>query len=118
VKLLLDQNLPKALLSILLPHFPMSAHVADLELTRATDEALWTRARAIGFEIATRDSDFLDIAELRGPPPKILLLRLGNVSVAGLLAIVQPLVATLPSLLQESSLGVAIEGAPAEARRF
>jgi predicted nuclease of predicted toxin-antitoxin system len=70
VKLLLDQNLPRALLELLLPVFPESAHVSGLGLVRASDEMLWTQARVRGFHIATQDSDFLDIAELRGVPPR------------------------------------------------
>ena len=36
------------------------------------------RARANGFALVSQDSDFADLAALRGPPPKIIWLRCGN----------------------------------------
>jgi predicted nuclease of predicted toxin-antitoxin system len=47
-------------------------------LATVTDDEIWTRARAEGFAIVTKDEDFNDIAVVRGPPPKVLWLQLGN----------------------------------------
>lgn len=40
--------------------------------------AIWDYAAAQGFVIVTKDADFLELALLRGPPPKVIFLRLGN----------------------------------------
>lgn len=39
---------------------------------------VWEYARANGCTIVTKDSDFNDLAALRGSPPKVVWLRLGN----------------------------------------
>ena len=61
------------------------------------------------FVIFTRDADFIDIANLRGAPPKILLLRAGNLSTSALHALVLPLVGDLAQALEGSRLDVVIE---------
>lgn len=44
----------------------------------ATDIDVWSYARRDGFTIVTKDSNFNDLIVLRGYPPKIVWLRLGN----------------------------------------
>jgi predicted nuclease of predicted toxin-antitoxin system len=51
-------------------------------LERADDRAIWDYAKANGFVLATLDADFVEIASLRGAPPKIIWLRCGNQSTA------------------------------------
>lgn len=80
MKLLLDQNLSRRLLPELEVYFPGSTQVALCGLDTATDTALWDFARAQGFTIMTKDADFLELALVRGFPPKVVLLNLGNVS--------------------------------------
>jgi predicted nuclease of predicted toxin-antitoxin system len=52
--------------------------VADVGLERATDAEVWAYAGAHGCAIVTKDSDFTDTAVLRGSPPKVVWLRVGN----------------------------------------
>jgi predicted nuclease of predicted toxin-antitoxin system len=52
--------------------------VRDLGLERASDDAVWARAAADGFIIATKDDDFRQRSFLQGPPPKVLWVRFGN----------------------------------------
>jgi predicted nuclease of predicted toxin-antitoxin system len=49
-----------------------------LGLKTASDDALWIRARADGFLIVTKDEDFNDMVVVRGFPPKVVWLQLGN----------------------------------------
>lgn len=42
------------------------------------DQAIWEHARKQDFVLVTFDTDFVQIAALRGAPPKILLLTLRN----------------------------------------
>jgi predicted nuclease of predicted toxin-antitoxin system len=39
------------------------------------DERVWEYARSNGFVIVTADSEFLDLAERRGAPPKVVRLE-------------------------------------------
>jgi predicted nuclease of predicted toxin-antitoxin system len=76
LKLLFDANLSPKLVGRLAQLFPDSVHVFDTGLARYTsDESIWEYARANGFTIVTADSDFLDLAGLRGAPPKVVQLE-------------------------------------------
>jgi predicted nuclease of predicted toxin-antitoxin system len=78
VKLLFDQNLSPRLVPRLSDLYPTSSHVAAVSLSEAADQDVWEYARAEGFIIVTKDSDFNDTLVLRGFPPKVVWLRLGN----------------------------------------
>ena len=80
MKLLLDQNLSFKLIPSLRDDFPESCHVKDLEMTAADDEVVWAVAIERGFAIVSKDADFLHRSLLRGQPPKVIQLRLGNCS--------------------------------------
>ncbi|MGH9668073.1 MAG: DUF5615 family PIN-like protein, partial [Bryobacteraceae bacterium] len=76
MKLLFDANLSPQLVGRLAELFPNSIHVFNTGLARFTsDETIWNYARANGFTIVTADSDFIDFAENRGTPPKIVRLE-------------------------------------------
>lgn len=78
MKLLIDQNLSYRLVKPLQQLFPGTEQVKRLGLTDSKDPRIWEYARQHGFVILTQDEDFLDLSMLRGSPPKILLLRTGN----------------------------------------
>lgn len=82
MKLLLDQNLSRKLVKRLAALFPGLAYVAELRLDRATDRQVWEYARDHGFVLVSKDSDMVELSLLHGTPPKIVWLRLGNVSTA------------------------------------
>jgi len=46
----------------------------------AKDTEIWNYAAVNGYTIITQDSDFLNLFETRGYPPKIILLRVGNMN--------------------------------------
>jgi predicted nuclease of predicted toxin-antitoxin system len=81
VKLVLDQNLSPRLVQLLADIFPDSTHVSLVGLARAFDEDVWAFARALGCVIVTTDADFGDLGVLRGFPPKVVLLPIGNSTV-------------------------------------
>lgn len=87
MKLLFDENLPPALVSAVPTQFAGSAHVHTCQLGSAGDSMVWQFARANGFMIVTKDSDFEQRAVLLGAPPKIIWLRTGNCSTAYLVAL-------------------------------
>lgn len=78
MKLLLDENLSRRLLLPLADTYPDSTHVAVVGLERATDMAVWDFAAANGYTIVTKDDDFSALSALRGHPPRIIKLTLGN----------------------------------------
>jgi predicted nuclease of predicted toxin-antitoxin system len=81
MKLLLDANLSWRLTSVLSNHFGECIHVNRTELLKpAKDSEIWNYAAANGYTIVTQDSDFLNFFETKGFPPKIILLRVGNMN--------------------------------------
>lgn len=80
MKLLLDQNLSPRLVARVADIFPDSGHVYVLGLDRSSDAAVWKYARDHDYVLVTKDADFSELIALRGFPPKIIWLRLGNCS--------------------------------------
>ena len=78
MKLLLDQNLSRRLIPGLLPHFPESTQVAVAGLEKATDHEIWQFAKAHSYIIVTKDSDFEELSLLKGSPPKVIWIKVGN----------------------------------------
>lgn len=75
MRLLFDEHLSPKLVRLLGDLFPGSAHVQLLGLRGRRDRELWSVAKAEGFTIVSRDSDFELLALSLGAPPKIVLLR-------------------------------------------
>jgi len=106
VKLLLDQNLSRRLLPALGLLFPGSSQVQLLGMEPAADDALWRFAKANGFAIVTKDSDFVEMAALYGHPPKIVRLNLGNVSNKAVQARLLDCAETIKAFLENAEDGV------------
>lgn len=85
MKLLLDENLSYRILPAILDLFPDSTHVARLNLLTSDDESIWEYARDYGYIIVSKDSDFHQRSFLRGAPPKVIWLRLGNCTTEALI---------------------------------
>lgn len=82
MKFLLDQNLSPSLVGRLASCFPGSVHAQSVGLDRASDLQLWEFAKAHGLVIVTKDDDFNDLSVVRGSPPKVVWLQLGNCTTA------------------------------------
>ena len=82
MKFLLDHNLSHKLVSRLADIYPGSTQTRLLGFARAADPEIWFHARTHGFVIVSKDEDFSELAVLRGAPPKVVWLRLGNCSTA------------------------------------
>ena len=80
MKMLFDQNISRRLVREMDVAFPGSQHVADVKLMTEDDEIVWKYAADHGFAIISKDSDFFHRALLRGHPPKVIHLRVGNCS--------------------------------------
>jgi predicted nuclease of predicted toxin-antitoxin system len=78
MKLLLDQNLSRKLVTHLETLYPKSVHVTSVLVDGAADRDIWLYAKENGFVIVTKDDDFHQISTLLGSPPKVVWIRLGN----------------------------------------
>lgn len=77
MKLLFDANLSPVLVSRLDDLYPASSHVLDFGIEES-DTRVWHYARENNFVIVSKDGDFRERALIIGPPPKVVLVRLGN----------------------------------------
>jgi predicted nuclease of predicted toxin-antitoxin system len=78
VKLLLDHNISHKLVARLADVFPGSTQTRLLNLGRTNDPQLWRVAEAHGYIFVSKDKDVAELASLRGAPPKVIWLRMGN----------------------------------------
>lgn len=88
MKFLVDHNLSPKLTRFLEPWFPGSVHTMELGFERTPDHDLWTYAAEHGYAILTKDTDFEKYSLLRGMPPKVVWLRLGNASNAAIMEMI------------------------------
>lgn len=77
-KLLFDENLSPRLVRLLAGPFPASVHIDDVGLHGCPDGDVWSYAREQGFVLVSKDNDFRQLSFLRGAPPKVVWLRIGN----------------------------------------
>lgn len=89
MKLLLDENLPPGLVRTLGEAFLGSTHVLHLGFGQTSDAEIYHFAGDNGFTIVTKDDDFEFLSQQFGAPPKVVLLKIGNTSVAALRAFLE-----------------------------
>jgi predicted nuclease of predicted toxin-antitoxin system len=79
MKLLLDANLSWRMIAILKQHFDECFHVDSIGLNvPAKDSEIWDFAQKYDLIIVTNDEDFIDFINVKGFPPKVILLKTGN----------------------------------------
>lgn len=78
MRLLFDEQLSEELCALLGDVFRDSLHVRQLGAGGASDEDVWRIARDRNCLLVTKDEDFHRLSVLRGAPPKVVWLRLGN----------------------------------------
>jgi predicted nuclease of predicted toxin-antitoxin system len=106
MKILLDANISWKLINLLEPIFEECKHVDSIGLNvPARDIDIWDYALRNGYIIITKDNDFVDLLELRGFPPKVVLLKTGNNSSKNL---VELLLKTKPMIedLEKNNYGL------------
>jgi predicted nuclease of predicted toxin-antitoxin system len=100
-RLLLDENLSPRLASELSGHFPGSAHVRDVQLKGQSDQQIWSFATDNDYTIVTKDDDFRALSLLRGAPPKVIWLVVGNTSTAEILRILLAYATAIEAFITE-----------------
>lgn len=78
MRLLFDEQLSDDLPAMLADVFPGSLHVRALAGVGASDQRVWDLALEHGCVLVSKDEDFHRLSVLRGAPPKVVWLRLGN----------------------------------------
>lgn len=109
-KLQFDENLAPRLVGDLADMFPGSSHVRELGLSGADDETVWQRAAVSGFIIVTKDDDFRQRSFLRGHPPKVLWLRLGNCRTSDVAALLRRQYAEIVRFADDSEVALLVLG--------
>ena len=87
MRLLFDEQLAEDLCELLRDAFPESHHVRLLGAGGASDEHVWQLAIDHGCVLVTKDEDFHRFSVLRGAPPKVVWLRIGNCTTGEILTL-------------------------------
>ena len=82
MKPLYNGMLPPSLVWRLADLWPEATHVVVEYGEKFPDESVWAEAKARGYTIITKDSDFSDPDKHPGPPPRAVRLKLGNANPA------------------------------------
>ena len=88
VKFRVDHNLPSRLVHVLDERFPSTVHTMDLGFDRLPHTKLWEYAKDNGFHLITKDGDHFQLSQLRGAPPKVVWVRIGNAPAAAVLELI------------------------------
>jgi predicted nuclease of predicted toxin-antitoxin system len=67
---------------------------------RSSDEEVWEYAKANGFTIVSRDSDFQERSVLRGSPPKLIWVRAPNPSSAEVASLLRAAVTLVRAFIE------------------
>jgi predicted nuclease of predicted toxin-antitoxin system len=105
MKLLFDQHLSPRLVARLADLYPGSEHVLSLGLDRSSDNDVWDYARLHDLVIVTKDADFNNMGVVRGFPPKVIWLLLGNCKTAQVAAVLRSNHATIEAFYLDPNLG-------------
>lgn len=106
MKLLFDQNLSPRIVNRLADIFPDSSHVFLLSLHQAEDVEVWNYARDNNFVIVTKDADFGELGTLRGFPPQVIWLRVGNCTTQKIEELLRSNRDTIERLEHDSTIGI------------
>jgi predicted nuclease of predicted toxin-antitoxin system len=87
VKWLLDNNLSFRLAGQLQKNGIVVEHVGCCGLSDANDVQIYQYAAANDMILISKDDDFLDLAAMRGRPPLVVKLDIGNLNTSATLAI-------------------------------
>jgi predicted nuclease of predicted toxin-antitoxin system len=77
-------------------------------LDSASDERVWDYAKLNGFSIVTKDEDFHVLNVLRGSPPKVIWLQMGNCSTAQVEAMLRARFADIEAFERDPTIGTLV----------
>ena len=106
MKLLFDQNLSPSLRNRLRGFYPGSTHLIDVGLDLAPDTDVWPYAKDNDFVVVTKDSDYRDLGNRLGHPPKVIWIRTGNSPVAVVESLLRDHYGEIESFDQDPEQGI------------
>lgn len=106
MKLLFDHNLSPRLIKGLADVYPNSNHLYLMGLDEVSDKIVWETAKKQNYIIVTKDSDFNELLILRGFPPKVIWIRLGNCSTKTIETLLRENYEIITSFEQDNSIGI------------
>lgn len=105
LRLLIDENISWRLKRTLAEWDILPAN--EISITgKITDKIIWQHARLNNYTILTFDEDFVELQNLYGYPPKIIWIRMGNVTTQEIAQRLTHLSPTILNFIQDENLGV------------
>jgi len=105
MKILLDQNLSPKLCDRLAPEYE-AIHVRDIGMGSASDIEIWDYASENDYSIVTKDEDFNSLSQVKGFPPHVIWVRLGNCSTADILNVLNDNFTAIASIIDDGEAGI------------
>lgn len=105
MRLLFDQNISHKIHLFLHEAFAGSTTVKDEGLINAPDFEIWEFAKRQDFTIVTQDSDFNDLISLKGFPPKVIWIRVGNLKTRQIADLLTVNISEIETFLASSEFG-------------
>ena len=84
----------------------MANHLSDLGLEKSFDLDIWKYAKDNGCSILTKDSDFIDLQNIKGFPPKIIMVTSGNISTSSIIQIIDSKSSQIKDFILDDKKGV------------
>jgi predicted nuclease of predicted toxin-antitoxin system len=81
LKFLLDENISRKIIPLIQNESMEFCHVLSISTGMTppiSDHGIWKFARENNHHIITKDEDFIKLSMIFGPPPKVILLSIGN----------------------------------------
>jgi predicted nuclease of predicted toxin-antitoxin system len=88
--------------------FAGSSHVQSVGLDCATDEQVWEHARMNGFAVVSKDEDYNNLSVVRGSPPKVIWLQIGNCTTSQVEAEFRARFAEIEAFESDPSIGTLV----------
>jgi predicted nuclease of predicted toxin-antitoxin system len=74
----------------------------------ATDTVVWDYAKSKGLTIVTKDRDFVARANVLGPPPQVIWLKIGNCTVSGVASVLRRNASAIDGLCCDPTMAILI----------
>jgi predicted nuclease of predicted toxin-antitoxin system len=104
-KLIADENISWRIKRLLPDDLILPANEIPVA-NRKTDKFIWEFAKDNDMDILTFDEDFVELHNLYGHPPKIIWLRMGNVTTPEIAERLMQLAATIKDFTENEVAGV------------
>jgi predicted nuclease of predicted toxin-antitoxin system len=86
--------------------YPEITHVALIGLDTASDFEVWKHAQQENYCLVTKDSDFNELLTIRGFPPKVIWIRLGNCTTSEIAALLSKHYEIIEQFAQDIDAGL------------